>query len=85
MQYYLLAFDSTHAAIAADRLLNPYGAVIMPTLRTITASCGMSLRLKDASASAALAALRESTLPLELCHLYRIDGDMPTQLSLDAI
>ena len=83
--YYLLAFDSTHTAIAADRLLKPHGAVIMPTLRSITASCGMSLKLREEAAPAAVEALRSSTLPLALCHLYRIEDGVPTALPLDAI
>ena len=45
--FYVFAFESTHAAIEAERLLAPVKAVVMPTPRVITASCGMSLRLED--------------------------------------
>ena len=83
--YYLLAFDSTHTAIAADRLLKPFGAAIMPTLRSISASCGMSLRLRTETVSDALSALRESDLELPLCHLYRVEDSVPVPLALDAL
>lgn len=51
--YHLFAFDSTHDAIRAQALLMDLGAVVMPTLREISASCGMSLRLADARAEKA--------------------------------
>ncbi|MDR0839865.1 MAG: DUF3343 domain-containing protein [Christensenellaceae bacterium] len=43
-EYLLLAFESTHAAIAAQKALSALGVILIPTLRAITASCGMSLR-----------------------------------------
>ena len=46
MEYALLAFVSTYAAMAAQRRLQgqiPF--TVMPTLRAITHSCGISLRL----------------------------------------
>lgn len=45
--YYLLAFNSTHFAISAENYLSKSIPVtIMPTLRKITASCGISLRIE---------------------------------------
>ena len=52
-RYHLFAFDSTHDAIRAQALLSGFGAVVMPTLREISASCGISLRLADARAEEA--------------------------------
>lgn len=47
-RYQLLAFDSTHAAMAAERSLKTRLPVtVMPTLRQITAACGISLRIED--------------------------------------
>lgn len=45
--YYLLAFNSTHFAISAESYLSKSIHVsIMPTLRKITASCGISIRIE---------------------------------------
>ena len=44
--YYLYTFESTHGAIAAQKLLKgTMQAVIMPVLREINASCGISVRI----------------------------------------
>ncbi len=45
---YVIAFESTHAALAAASALEARGARMMPTPRAISAGCGMSLRF-DAS------------------------------------
>ena len=58
--YYVFAFGSTHAAIEAGRLLAPVKAVVMPTPRVITASCGMSLRLEDEYADEGLRMMKGS-------------------------
>ncbi|HML67331.1 MAG TPA: DUF3343 domain-containing protein [Clostridia bacterium] len=73
--YWLFAFDSPHAAIAAQRLLSGCGAVVMPTLRSITASCGMSLRLRDERIDEAKALLRTSTIDPALYRLYRVEQE----------
>lgn len=44
-EYYLYTFESTHAAIATDRLLKPVGSVVMPVPRFISSSCGISVRI----------------------------------------
>ena len=41
---YVIAFDSTHAALSAASALEARGARMMPTPRAISAGCGMSLR-----------------------------------------
>lgn len=46
-QYYMLSFESTHQALAAQRFLQPRVPVgIMPTLRAVQAGCGISLRVE---------------------------------------
>jgi len=55
--YLLFAFDSTHAAISAQRALRDLNVTLMPTLREITASCGMSLRLARENGDAAVGIL----------------------------
>ena len=56
-RYTLIAFDSTHDAIAASKLLSDIGAIVMPTLREIRASCGISLRIAHEAADEASARL----------------------------
>ncbi len=73
--YWLFAFDSPHAAIQAQRLLSSCGAVVMPTLRSITASCGMSLRLRDESIEEAKLILRGSSIDPALYRLYRVEQE----------
>ncbi|MEA4939152.1 MAG: DUF3343 domain-containing protein [Christensenella sp.] len=71
--YWLFAFDSPHAAIAAQKLLAECGAVVMPTLRCITASCGMSLRLTDVRIEEAKQIMRDSVIDPALYRLYRVE------------
>ena len=73
--YWLFAFDSPHAAIAAQRLLSSCGAVVMPTLRSITASCGMSLRLKNETIEEAKQIMRASSIDPALYRLYRVEQE----------
>jgi Protein of unknown function (DUF3343) len=73
--YWLFAFDSPHAAISAQRLLSGCGAVVMPTLRSITASCGMSLRLRDETIEKAKEILRVSSIDPALYRLYRVEQE----------
>lgn len=63
MEYALLAFVSTHAAMAAQRQLRERIAfTVMPTLRAITHSCGISLRLAPADVPAARGLLQAAGL-----------------------
>lgn len=73
--YWLFAFDSPHAAIAAQRLLSDCGAVVMPTLRSITASCGMSIRIEDGQIDEAKARMKSSSLDPAIYRLYRVEQE----------
>ena len=44
-EYYLLTFESTHAAIMTEKLLKPAAVTVMPVPRFISASCGISVRI----------------------------------------
>ncbi|MBR0399390.1 MAG: DUF3343 domain-containing protein [Mogibacterium sp.] len=44
-EYYLLTFESTHAAISTEKILKPAEVRIMPVPRFISASCGISVRI----------------------------------------
>lgn len=69
-EYYLAVFESMNQAVAAQRLLRGLEPVVMPTLREISASCGMSLRIPADRAAAAMRLLCDS--PVENWRLYRI-------------
>ena len=56
----LIAFDSTHAAMAAQKLLKPQAPLVIPTPRAITASCGMTLVVRAAN-------VQQARLELENC------------------
>jgi hypothetical protein len=73
--YYLIVFDSTHAAIAAERLLKALNPAVMPTLRAITASCGMSLRLKPEQTEEAQTLMAASSIDPKLYRFYRIEQE----------
>ena len=44
-EYYLYTFESTHAAIATEKILKPAEAIVMPVPRFISSSCGISVRI----------------------------------------
>lgn len=73
--YWLFAFDSPHAAIAAQRLLSDCGAVVMPTLRSITASCGMSIRIEDGQIDEARARMKASSIDPAIYRLFRVEQE----------
>lgn len=55
----VIAFDSTHAALAAQDLLAGLKIQLIPTPRTITADCGMSIRVADDEVETARMRLNE--------------------------
>ena len=52
---YVISFDSTHAAMAANSALAGAPFAMIPTPREISAGCGMSLKFKAADAAEARA------------------------------
>lgn len=60
-EYYLYTFESTHAAIATDKLLKPVGSVVMPVPRFISSSCGISVRIAPENHEAAEQLFREKS------------------------
>ena len=60
-EYYLLTFESTHAAISTEKLLKPAEVTIMPVPRFISASCGISVRIKPEKREEAEAIFRQGS------------------------
>lgn len=74
VRYQLLAFDSTHAAMAAERSLKTRLPVtVMPTLRQITAACGISLRIEDRDGPALDEALQDGLVPPGVYRRYQVE------------
>lgn len=71
---YVLAFESTHAAMAADKALATSGAKLIPTPRAVSAGCGMSLRFTAPGDAEALARARSVDAAYGLAALYRMEG-----------
>ena len=69
--YALFAFDSTHSAIAAQKVLQSLSAIVIPTLREISASCGVSIKLSLADAKDAANWLRLEKI--QYWYLYEIE------------
>ena len=61
-EYLLLAFASTHGALTAQKRLRDLEPVVMPTLREVQASCGISLRLRPGQETQARARLAEAAV-----------------------
>ena len=89
-EYYLLTFESTHAAISTEQLLKPAEVTIMPVPRFISASCGISVRIRPDKKECAEEIFREnSKLTADDYAYYHIvrggAGGEPTCDRLEAI
>lgn len=75
--YCLLVFDSTHQAMATQKCLSHrIPTVTMPTLREISASCGISLRIAPEDGD-----LARQLLPPGTFRLYRVEDGVPRLLA----
>lgn len=76
MKYYLITFSNTHSAIAAQNFLQgklPF--IIMPTLREISSSCGISLKIESTDYST-IKHVIELCFPTDnMYKIYEITGD----------
>lgn len=71
--YFVIAFENTHSAMMAQKLLRPvYKFQVIPTLREITQSCGISVMLEDISESEAKAAATSLNFDSNLFKLYKV-------------
>lgn len=57
--FILITFASTHSAMKSEKILEGLKPIMMPTLRQISASCGMSLRIAKEDYDRAKFALQE--------------------------
>lgn len=79
-EYYLLTFESTHAAIMTEKLLKPAAVTVMPVPRFISASCGISVRIHPDKKEEAEALFKEgSKLTANDYAYYHITRHQPPQ------
>ena len=75
MKYYLFVFPNTHSAIAGQKYLEgkvPFA--VMPTLREISDSCGISLRIKEENFENAKEILN-NTAEMEMFTAYYVESE----------
>lgn len=75
MGTYIVAFESTHAAMAADDALSATPHALIPTPRGITADCGMALRFEAEDDERARAAVETARIQTSLFALYCEEAD----------
>ena len=86
-EYYLLTFESTHAAISTEKLLKPAEVTIMPVPRFISASCGISVRIRPEKKEEAEEIFRESSglTPDDYAYYHIVRGEEISCDRLDPI
>ena len=86
-EYYLLTFESTHAAISTEKLLKPAEVTIMPVPRFISASCGISVRIRPDKRERAEEIFRESSrlTPDEYAYYHIVRGGASGETSCDRL
>lgn len=73
MIYYVITFANTHSAITTQSHLESYAKVsIMPTLREISAGCGISIRFEPEEFDKVLAGLETRGLDEKMFKVYKI-------------
>jgi len=72
--FYLVTFQSTHAALTAIAKLEAQNPRVIPTPRTISANCGMAIKLRVPSPQVLNALMQSIGLPQESYNLYAINN-----------
>jgi hypothetical protein len=84
MPTFVLAFDSTHAAIAAQDRISPVAFRVIPTPREITAGCGISLLFEAPTQHEAIDIARAACETPGLQTIYR-KKDAKTYVRLEDV
>lgn len=73
-EYYLISFESTHYAMMLEKILKAkYEVDLIPTPREITASCGLSLKIKMSIFEDVKKTLKEVKIDSRMVALYKVD------------
>ena len=74
--FYVISFENTHSAMEAQKQLKGrYAITVIPTLREISQSCGISVMLPEMSREEAVAAALSLELEPGMYQLYYAQGD----------
>lgn len=75
MEYYLITFSNTHTAIAAQKYLEGNLTYqIMPTLREISNSCGISLKITSATGEEIMTCMKQYPIDKCMYKIYKVNG-----------
>ncbi|MBC3797587.1 DUF3343 domain-containing protein [Acetobacterium tundrae] len=73
MTYFVITFANTHSAITTQSHLETCANIsIMPTLREISAGCGISIRFSPEELKPVMACLESWSLAPEMFQIYEI-------------
>lgn len=76
MIYYVITFANTHSAITTQSHLESVANVsIMPTLREISAGCGISIRFESEELDHVMAGLKTHGLDEQMYKIYKISQE----------
>ncbi len=76
MIYYVITFANTHSAITTQSHLESFAKVsIMPTLREISAGCGISIRFMPEELEHVMTGLKAQGLDEQMFKVYKISEE----------
>lgn len=74
--FYVISFANTHSAMEAQKQLKGrYAITVIPTLREVSQSCGISVMLPEMGREEAIAAAQSLEMEPEMYQLYYAQGD----------
>lgn len=77
MEYYLITFSNTHTAIAAQKYLEGNLTYqIIPTLREISNSCGISFKVNFSTYEDIMTCLKQYPINKDMYKIYYVNGDL---------
>lgn len=81
MDYYLITFSNTHTAIAAQKYLEGnLSYQVIPTLREISNSCGISLKITSATCEEIMICMNQYPIDKNMYKIYYVKGDLIQQM-----
>lgn len=81
MEYFLITFSSTHTAIAAQNYLKGKATFyVMPTLRQISSSCGISVKITSVPYEEIRRLMEQFPADEDMYRIYRIQGEQMTEM-----
>lgn len=86
-RYYMVSFSSTHHAMRAEQFLKARVSVCtMPTLRAVTNSCGISLRVEEDEAFQLKSALMDGfPVPRGYYRVFNVADSLPVEVSINEL